>query len=184
MRPQSAIHHEVEPTLVPGLNTGGRGARKHLLRHYLAFWPDSLARHSDPGPFESLCPTGRETCAAHPCVGHNHVRHPPRSVVGPKATGGATAGSAICMVAGCSVNAGSLGTAVRQAPACGTASGAMLGGWGPGPAAARSRDSKGCESATHAAVNNAASHQGLLRLRSGHVGGRLRAPSETTTLGS
>ena len=91
-----------------------------------------------PGGQGDLCggmpASGRQT---HLCVGHNHERHPPHSVVGPKES---TLGRSARLSA-------------RHRLAVPTASGAMLGGWGLGPAAARSRDSKGCESATHAAAN-------------------------------
>ena len=56
--------------------------------------------------------------------------------------------------------------------------GAMLRGWGEGPAATRSSDSKGCESPTHDASSRAAP-----RFVSSSVGagGRLRPPSGRTT---
>ena len=72
--------------------------------------------------------SGRQT---HPCVGHNHVRHPPHSVVGPKATGGATAGAA--QFAWWRAVASTLGRSARLSArhrrAVPTASGAMPGGW-------------------------------------------------------
>ena len=162
-----AIDHEVEPTLVPGLPSGPTASRATRTQ-----------ARSSPFARRARRPVrghASEWSQTHPCVGHNHVRHPPHSVVGPKATGGATAGAA--QFAWWRAVASTLGCSARL-------SARHRLGWGLGPAAARSRDSKGCESATHAAANHAASHQGLLRLRSGHVGGRLRAPSATTTLGS
>ena len=119
-----AIDHEVEPTFRPGA----------VVRASICCsttWPSGPTASRATRTQARSSPFARR--ARRPVRGHasewspnSSVRRPqPCAPPSPQRSGAKGNGrrnrrrSAICMVAGCSVNAGSLGTAVSQAPACG-----------------------------------------------------------------